>query len=53
MAFIDYILPALLACPISDIFMDNLPTGLIVNKQPFVIDKQHCNVTLINPLSAS
>jgi hypothetical protein len=53
-AFTDYIIPAFLACSITDIFVDTLPKGTVVaNKQPFVIDSQHINVTLLNPLSAS
>jgi hypothetical protein len=53
--FTQNILPAMLATPISGIFIKNLPNqAVILNKnEPFYIDRHHCNVTMINPLSSS
>lgn len=53
--FTKKILPALLASPIPDIFIDRLPIGhTIVNANtPFYIDRVHCNINMLNPLSSS
>ena len=52
--FMNYIIPHMLSCPISNIFMENIPTSTIINSSPFIIDNRIlAGIVPINPMSSS
>ncbi len=51
--FMNHIIPHMMACPIQNIFVQNIPTSAIINNSPFIIENRLLGSTVaINPMSS-